>query len=95
MAKRQTRTNADTLDNVRRQAEERGRALGRQDLAVELMNMIAVPETPERLHNLYHWLMGRNSKDDYERVTVEGERSLLLAMSVLARITEEANTPAF
>ena len=84
------------VNAIRKQAEERGRELGRQDLAIELMDMIAAPETPDRLRDLYYWLEGRASNDDnFEAVVSEGSNSVRRAMHVLRQITEEANRPAF
>ena len=53
MAKRATRTNAETLNNVRKQAEERGR----HDVVVELHEMMQ-HGTRASLRDLRVWLEG-------------------------------------
>lgn len=91
MAKRTTRTNAKTLDNIRKQAEERGRALGRQDLAVELASEMH----HDALRDLWIWIKGRTSTGERDYIVDSGRDALRAALSASAKITEEANTPAF
>jgi hypothetical protein len=60
----------------------------RRELANELLNMIAVPETGQRLNNLYWWLMGRVSADA-EDVLNLGAHSLGKVLSLLTALEEE------
>ena len=91
MTNRTTRTNAETLENVRKQAEARGREAGRQDLAVELLREL----DHDALRDLWVWLCGHTSTGVHDYIALSGKGALKQALSVSARITEEANRPAF
>lgn len=101
MAKRTTRTNAETLENVRKQAEERGRALGRQDLAVELMGLLARDDQRIAEDLVIHFKAYSYGLRDAGDPPGEVARARALSCymgrvkTVIAQITEEANTPAF
>ena len=91
MTNRTTRTNAETLENVRKQAEARGRELGRQDLAVELASELQ----HDALRDLWVWLCGRTDDGKAHYIVTSGRDALRAALSASAKVLAEASNPAF
>lgn len=100
MAKRTTRTNAETLDNIRKQAEERGREAGRQDLAVELMRGIG-PFDAENMNATKSWLdgfaIGLNLAGGGDVAMAPAQMAVAIGRleGLIRKITEEANAAPF